>query len=226
MDGVHIQETVCFDATVAFPSPWALRFVRQAVGGACVWHSPMGGCTAAHVPVHVDVFCPGAHHRARRCVVHPFEASPCAVLVSRTAHGCVSGRGAVSRAGGVTPPPPPNWDHRPTHSVLVLHTSTKRVELPMEATGVAVTRVQWAGRSIRSAPFGGTGGGGGYPSQCHGEHVTPGVCEADSDSHCHCDRECHARSAHAVRTQCKVLDVGKYSNLSVFGIVQWYHLWP
>ena len=27
-------------------------------------------------------------------------------------------------------------------------------------------------------------------------------------------RECHARSAHAVRTQCEVLDVGKYLNPS------------
>ena len=46
------------------------------------------------------------------------------------------------------------------------------------------------------------------------------------------ERECHAHSAHAVRTQCKVLDVGKYSNPSfgpfsqVFGSVPGFFWLP
>ena len=45
-------------------------------------------------------------------------------------------------------------------------------------------------------------------------------------------RECHARSAHAARTQCEVLDVGKYSNPSfgpfsqVFGSVPGFFWLP
>ena len=49
--------------------------------------------------------------------------------------------------------------------------------------------------------------------QCKMESISFAIPSSHSPPDCP-PWECHARSAHAVRTQCKVLDVGQYSNPS------------